>query len=75
MTNNNLNRIIYDKTLDCGGRVKHFNVRPYTRMSVLFNFSNLLDDVDVQPHTLYKISRYRAEFHRKVYVLVEAAKE
>ncbi|PAV23011.1 hypothetical protein PNOK_0007800 [Pyrrhoderma noxium] len=31
MTNNNLNRIIYDKTLDCGGRVKHFNVRPYTR--------------------------------------------
>ena len=43
--------------------------------SVVFNFSNLLDDVDVQPHTLYKISRYRAEFHRKVYVLVEAAKE
>ena len=31
--------------------------------------------MDVQPHTLYKISRYRAELHRKVYVLVEAAKE
>ena len=61
--------------MDGGGRVKHFNVRPYTRMSVLFNISNLLDDVDVQPHTLYKISRYRPELHRKVYVLVEAAKE
>ena len=43
--------------------------------SVLFNFSNLLDHVDVQPHTLYKINRYRAELHRKVYVLVEAGKE
>ena len=43
--------------------------------SDLFNFSNLLDHVDVQPHTLYKIDRYRAELLRKVYVLVEAVKE
>ena len=43
--------------------------------SVLFNFSNLLDYVDVQPHTLYKIDRYRVELHRKVHALVEAAKE
>ena len=75
MTNNNLNRIIYDKTLDCGGRVKHFNVRPYTRMSVLFNFSNLPNHIDIQLHTLYKITRYRAELHRKVHVLVGAGKE
>ena len=35
----------------------------------------LLDHVDVQPHTLYKIDRYRVELHRKVHALVEAVKE
>ena len=43
--------------------------------SVLFNFSNLLDHVDVQPHTLYKIDRYRAELHREAHIFVEAAKK
>ena len=75
MTSNNPNRIIYSEVSNCRGRVKHFNVRPYTRTSVWFNFSNLPDHVDVQLHTLYKITRYRGELHRKVYVLVEAAKE
>ena len=27
----------------------------------LVQFSNLLDHIDVQPHTLYKIARYHAE--------------
>ena len=61
--------------VDVGGKVKHFNVRPYTRTSVLFNVSNLPDHIDIQLHTLYKITRYRAELHCKVYVLVEAGKE
>ena len=75
MTNNNRNRIIQSETVDGGGRVKHFNVRPYTRTSVLFNLSFLPDHIDVQPHTLYKIARYRAKLHYKVHVLIEASKE
>ena len=61
--------------MDRGGRLKHFDVRSYTRTSVLFNFSFLPNHIDVQLHTLYKIDRYRAELLRKVYVLVEAVKE
>ena len=75
MTNNNRNRIIQSETVDGGGRVKHFNVRPYTRTSVLFNLSFLPDHIDVQPHTLYKIARYRTELHHKTHILVEAGKE
>ena len=47
----------------------------YMCTSDLFNFSNLLDHVDVQPHNLYKIDRYRAKLHRKVHILVGATKE
>ena len=43
--------------------------------SVLFNFSNLLDHVDVQLHILYKIDRYRVELQREVHTLVEVVKE
>ena len=75
MTTNNCNRISQGETLNRGGRVKHFNVRLYTRTSVLFNLSFLLNHVDVLFHTLYKIARYHAELHRKVHALVEATKE
>ena len=62
--------------VDGGGRVKHFNVRPYTRTSVLFISSSFLPNhIDVQLHTLYKIARCRAEIHREAHILVEAAKE
>ena len=61
--------------MDRGGRLKHFNVRPYTRTSVLFNFSFLPNHIDVKLHTLYKIDRYRAELHREVHILVETVKE
>ena len=47
----------------------------YMCTSVLFNFSNLPNHINVQPHTLYKIDRYRVELHRKVHALVEASSE
>ena len=58
--------------MDRGGRLKHFNVRPYTRTSVLFNFSFLPNHIDVQLHTSYRIDRYSAELHRKAHILAEA---
>ena len=61
--------------VDGGGRVKHFNVRPYTRTSVLLIFSFLPNHIDVQLNTLYKIDRQRDELHREVHILVEAVKE
>ena len=75
MTTDNRSRIISGEMVDGGGRVKHFNVRLYTRTSVLFNISFLPNHIDVQLHTLYKIARYRAELHRKANILVKAAKE
>ena len=61
--------------MDRGGRLKRFNVRPYTRTSVSFIFSFLPNHIDVQLHTLYKVDRYRAELHREAHILVEAAKK
>ena len=75
MATNNCNRISQGETLNHGGRVKHFNIRPYTRTSVLFYLSFLPNHIDVQLHTLYKIDRYRAQLHCEVHILVEAAKE
>ena len=75
MTTDNRSRIISGEMVDGGGRVKHFNVRPYTRTSVLLYLSFLPDHIDVQPHTLYKIARYRAKLHCKVHILIEASKE
>ena len=75
MATSNRHRIIQVEMVDGRGRVKHSNVRPYTCTSVLFNFSFLPNHINVQLHTLYKITRYRGELHRKVYVLVEAGKE
>ena len=75
MTTNNRSRIISGEMVDGGGRVKHFNVRLYTRTSVLFISSFLPNHIDIQLHTLFKIDRYRAELHCKVHALVEASKE
>ena len=75
MTTNNRNRISQGETLNGGGRVKHFNVRPYTRTSVLFIFSYPPNHIDVLFHTLYKIDRQRNGLHREADILVEAAEE
>ena len=75
MTTNNRSRIISGEMVDGGGRVKHFNVRPYTRTSVLFIFSYPPNHIDVLFHTLYKITRNRAEFHYEVHTRVETAKK
>ena len=41
----------------------------------LVQLSLLPNHIDVQLHTLYKITRNRAELHHKAHILVEAGKE